>query len=29
MADFGKLRVWQEAHALVLDAYRLTAAFPR
>ena len=29
MAEFKKLKVWQAAHALVLDAYRLTAAFPR
>ena len=29
MAEFEKLKVWQAAHALVLDAYRLTAAFPR
>jgi four helix bundle protein len=29
MAEFGRLKVWQAAHALVLDAYRLTSAFPR
>lgn len=29
MADFEKLKVWQAAHVLVLDAYRLTATFPR
>jgi four helix bundle protein len=29
MADFGRLKVWQVAHSLVLDAYRVTAAFPR
>jgi four helix bundle protein len=29
MADFEGLKVWQAAHALVLDAYRLSAAFPR
>jgi four helix bundle protein len=29
MADFEKLKVWQVAHALVLDAYRATSSFPR
>ncbi|MFI5233642.1 MAG: four helix bundle protein [Gemmatimonadales bacterium] len=29
MADFEGLKVWQAAHALVLDAYRITASFPR
>ena len=28
MADFEGLKVWQAAHALVLDAYRFTATFP-
>ena len=26
---FQDLRVWQKAHEVVLDIYRLTAAFPR
>jgi four helix bundle protein len=29
MADFGELKVWQTAHALVLEVYRVTARFPR
>jgi four helix bundle protein len=29
MADFGRLEVWQVAHALVLDVYRVTSSFPR
>jgi len=29
MADFTKYRVWQCAHALVLDLYRSTSSFPR
>src|ERR1017187_6929762 len=29
MAEFEKLKVWQAAHAFVLDAYRFTASFPR
>ena len=29
MADFERLKVWQVAHALVLDAYRVTSTFPR
>ena len=28
MQDFKKLRVWQDAHALVLAVYRATATFP-
>jgi four helix bundle protein len=27
--DFRKLKVWEKAHALVLDAYRSTQGFPR
>ena len=27
--SFQDLRVWQEAHDLVLDVYRFTAAFPK
>ena len=29
MADFTKLKVWQAAHSFALDAYRITARFPR
>lgn len=29
MRDFRKLKVWGKAHDLVLDAYRITAGFPR
>jgi four helix bundle protein len=29
MAEFERLKVWQTAHALVLDAYRFTGVFPR
>jgi four helix bundle protein len=29
VADFEKLKVWQLAHSFVLDAYRVTASFPR
>jgi four helix bundle protein len=29
MRDFRKLTVWQRAHQLTLDTYRLTAGFPR
>jgi len=29
MRDFRKLKVWQKAHELVLDAYRVTVGFPR
>jgi len=27
--DFHELKVWQKAHQLTLDVYRLTANFPR
>jgi four helix bundle protein len=29
MKDFRQLKVWEKAHRLTLDVYRLTAAFPR
>lgn len=29
MQDFRNLQVWQKAHHLALEAYRLTADFPR
>lgn len=29
MRDFRSLRVWQEAHGLVLEVYRTTAGFPK
>ena len=29
MSNFKNLEVWRDAHALVLDIYRATAAFPR
>jgi four helix bundle protein len=29
VTDFKKLKVWQKAHAMTLDTYRVTAAFPR
>ena len=29
MPNFRKLDVWVDAHALVLDVYRVTSAFPR
>ncbi len=29
MKDFRKLKVWDKAHALTLDIYRATVAFPR
>lgn len=29
MADFERLKVWQAAHSLVLDTYRVTSSFPR
>lgn len=29
MQDFKKLRVWQEAHQLTLDVYRVTNVYPR
>src|ERR1700746_1227871 len=27
--DFHELKVWQKAHQLTLEVYRITAAFPR
>ena len=29
MTDFKKLTVWQKAHQMTLDTYRVTTAFPR
>ena len=29
MRDFRKLKVWEKAHELVLEIYRVTAGFPR
>ena len=29
MKDFRKLTVWQKAHRLTLDMYRVTATFPK
>jgi four helix bundle protein len=29
VADFSELRVWQTAHAVALDTYRITARFPK
>jgi four helix bundle protein len=29
MKNFRDLRVWERAHALTLDVYRITSAFPR
>lgn len=29
MKDFRQLKVWQKAHQLTLEVYRLTATFPR
>jgi len=29
MRDFRKLKVWEKAHELVLEAYHVTAGFPR
>lgn len=29
MRDFRKLKVWEKAHELALDAYHVTASFPR
>ncbi len=29
MQDFRKLKVWEKAHQLTLEIYRLTAKFPR
>lgn len=29
MRDFRKLKVWEKAHELALETYRITAKFPR
>lgn len=29
MKDFRKLKVWEQAHSLILDVYRLTKSFPK
>ena len=29
MGDFRDLKVWREAHAIVLEVYRVTGSFPR
>jgi four helix bundle protein len=29
MQDFRNLKVWEKAHALTLDVYKVTKAFPR
>jgi four helix bundle protein len=29
MRDFRQLRVWEEAHLLTLDVYKITKAFPK
>ena len=29
MKDFRQLKVWEKAHQLTLDIYRITASFPR
>ena len=29
MQDFRKLKVWEKAHQLALEAYRATASFPK
>jgi four helix bundle protein len=29
MQDFHKLKVWEKAHALAMDVYRVSEAFPR
>ena len=29
MKDFRQLKVWEKAHQLTLDIYRVTASFPR
>jgi four helix bundle protein len=29
MQDFRNLKVWEKAHELVLDIYRVTASFPK
>jgi four helix bundle protein len=29
VTDFKRLKVWQKAHEMTMDTYRVTAAFPR
>ena len=29
MKDFRRLKVWEKAHLLILDVYKMTACFPR
>ena len=29
MADFRQLKVWQKAHEITLDVYRITQTFPK
>lgn len=29
MQDFRNLKVWQKAHGLALEVYRMTQSFPR
>ena len=29
MQDFRNLKVWEKAHALILEVYRVAASFPR
>jgi len=29
MKDFRKLKIWEQAHSLTLDVYRLTKSFPK
>jgi four helix bundle protein len=29
MQDYGKLVVWQKAHALTIEIYRITTNFPK
>ena len=29
MTDFRQLKVWQKAHTMTLDTYRVTASFPK
>jgi four helix bundle protein len=29
VTDFKQLKVWRKAHAMTLDTYRVTAAFPK
>ena len=29
MTDFKQLKVWQKAHQMMLDTYRVTATFPK